>query len=165
MLTELPKPKEPVMAELNIRDAKESDLEEIQQLYKDSYSQNRELGFPCSVENVSTDDLRQWMNAERLWVAEIQGSIVGAVRLRDLDKKSPTLCRLGVASKYKGAKIGTQLMDFVEKYSKEKGYAGVSLSVAKDHPFLSKIYQKRGYEFGALKPYDLYDEVYMHLKF
>ena len=84
------------MNEISIRFAEKNDVDSIRVVYGDAYKENRDLGFPCSVESVSKGSLKNWIQKDRVWVAEIAGQIVGVVRLRDLEQNTPTLCRLGV---------------------------------------------------------------------
>lgn len=96
-----------------------------------------------------------------MWVATDTERVVGVIRLRDLDGSAPNLCRLGVLSELKKSGIGKKLMDEVETFARDSGYEGICLSVAKEHPCLSKIYERRGYIFLRDKPHDLYDEIVM----
>jgi GNAT superfamily N-acetyltransferase len=143
------------------------DAEDIRRVYADAYRENRELGFPATAETVSAQEIGDWISNDRMWVAKIAEEVVGAVRVRDADPDFPLLGRLGVASKYKGFGIGKLLMDTAEHDVQQRGRKGITLTVAEAHPFLSKIYAKRGYQMvGPRTPqHTLYNEIVMRKTF
>ncbi|MDQ0175335.1 GNAT family N-acetyltransferase [Bacillus chungangensis] len=73
--------------------------------------------------------------------------ILGTVRLKyHRDWQCYVLSRLAVKSAYKGIGIGTNLMKDGEKKLSKMGEIKIRLTVAQSHPYLVKMYEKKGYE-------------------
>ena len=87
-------------------------------------------------------------------VAEADGRIVGAVWVRiladeikgygNIDDRTPEFA-VSLLKEYRKRGIGTQLMQQMIEYLKEKGYAQTSLSVQKKN-YAARMYQKLGFE-------------------
>ncbi len=84
------------------------------------------------------------------FVAEYDGKIVGAVWVRcikgfgQVDESVPEFA-ISIYPEYRGKSIGTQLMEKMLGYLKDKGYSKTSLAVQKDN-YAVKMYQKVGFE-------------------
>lgn len=146
---------------IKIARAQPHEAEFIQKMYEDAYRENRELGFPASAETASSTEITNWIGEDRMWVAKLNGELIGAVRLRETNSDFPTLGRLGVLSKFKGKGVGKLLVTAVENDARQRGCKGVTLTVAEQHPFLSKIYGKLGYQIEG--PRDLLNSQYKEL--
>ena len=87
-------------------------------------------------------------------VAETDGKIVGAVWVRILsgdvkgygyiDDETPEFA-ISLFEGYRNRGLGTQLMNAMIKYIREKGYKQASLNVKKDN-YAVKLYRKTGFE-------------------
>jgi GrpB-like predicted nucleotidyltransferase (UPF0157 family)/predicted N-acetyltransferase YhbS len=143
------------------------DAENIRLVYADAYRENRELGFPASAETATVQDITHWIVNDRVWIAKQDVKTVGAVRLRESDPNFPMLGRLAVSSPSKGAGIGKRLIETAEAFARQHGCKGIDLSVAENHPFLSKFYLKQGYVIlGPRNPqHHLYKEIVMRKVF
>jgi predicted N-acetyltransferase YhbS len=145
-----------------VRPATNIDAEPIAVVYADAYQENRRLGFPASAESVTAAEVAGWIDRDAMWVAQVRGEVVGAVRLR-VERGDPTLCRLGVITRMKGQGIGSLLIEVAETAASRRGFAGVYLSVAAEHPFLPGLYARKGYIVVGpkLPPNARYHEVIM----
>lgn len=115
------------------------------------------------------------LSYENCFVCDINGSVVGLILVYfggnavDLDeplvtrlrivKSDPSLTidkeaevedlyldTLCVNPAYRGHGIGTALIQFVERYAREKGYERLSLAVEKNNANAQKLYTKLGYK-------------------
>lgn len=83
-------------------------------------------------------------------VAEVQGTVVGAVwtRIMDdyghIDNQTPSLA-ISLYKEYRNQGIGTTLMEGMLSLLTEHGYRSVSLSVQKEN-YAVKLYRKLGFE-------------------
>jgi predicted N-acetyltransferase YhbS len=150
------------MSESVIREATAADAARLATVYRSAYRENRDLGFPMSAESVTEADLEDWIRDYRLFVAERDDCVVGAVRLEPLDD-AVKLSRLAVHPDWSGEGIGTRLVDYAEQKTQEWGYDTIRLTTPPEHPYLPDFYRERGYE--ETEPYPLeyrdYDEVVM----
>lgn len=146
-----------------VREATEADVDELLTVYHSAYRENRELGFPMKAENATAADVKSWMAEERLLVAEIDGTVVGAVRIERTDETSLKLSRLGVHDDWKGHGIGSRLLEQVESFASESANGRIWLTTPPDHPYLPELYRKRGYVETGVSPLDYrdYDEIVM----
>ncbi len=86
---------------------------------------------------------------DRAFVAEIKGTIVGAVWVRimndygHVDSDTPSLA-MSVYKEYRGLGIGTALLRKLLSDLKSSGYLKVSLSVQKDN-YAVKLYERVGF--------------------
>lgn len=148
------------MSPIRIREASAADAARLAAVYRSAYRENRDLGFPMSAESVSEADVEDWIQDYRVFVAERDETVVGAVRLEPLDD-AVKLSRLAVHADWKGEGIGTRLLDDAEEKTQEWDYDTIRLTTPPQHPYLPEFYASRGYE--ETKPYPLthreYDEV------
>lgn len=81
--------------------------------------------------------------------------------MKIIDWKCYVLGRLAIKSIYKGRGIATKLMEYTENELLKLDEQVVRLTVAKNHPYLTKMYQKKGYKIiGDRLLNDLpYDEI------
>ena len=87
-------------------------------------------------------------------VAEVDSHIIGAVWVRiladeikgygNIDDQTPEFA-ISLLKEYRNCGIGTQLMQQMIEYLREKGYAQTSLSVQKKN-YAARMYQKLGFE-------------------
>ncbi|MFC4447911.1 GNAT family N-acetyltransferase [Halorussus aquaticus] len=151
------------MTDPQVRRASAEDAEPLAQVYRSAYRENRRLGFPAKAESATSDEVATWIRESEVFVAEVEGDLVGGVRLEATDPDRTKLSRLGVRESRKGEGVGRELLDRAERAVRDRGYATVWLTTPEDHPFLPDLYRRRGYEKTGEYPLDYrdYDEVVM----
>jgi len=93
-----------------------------------------------------------------LWVAELpKKGLIGQVfiqftcdrpELADGTERA-YLYSFRVQKKYRGCGLGTRIMDVVEEDLRRRGFAFVTLNVARDNPRAQQLYVRRGYRVVA----------------
>lgn len=151
------------MVDPRIRPATAEDAERLATVYRSAYRQNRELGFPAKAENATAEEVEGWIADHQVHVAEVDGDVVGGVRLEATGPDRVKLSRLAVHEDWKGEGVGGALLDHAEAAAREDGYGVVWLTTPPGHPFLPDLYRARGYEVTGEYPleYRDYDEVVM----
>jgi ribosomal protein S18 acetylase RimI-like enzyme len=84
-----------------------------------------------------------------LWLAEDGAEVVGCVVLRPLPEVAPDACevkRLYVRPTHRGGGIADALMESLEAFAREAGYAAVYLDTKDDLAAAIRFYERRGYE-------------------
>ncbi|SFR97908.1 Predicted N-acetyltransferase YhbS [Halomicrobium zhouii] len=139
------------------------DAPELAEVYHSAYARNRELGFPASAESVEVTEVADWIRDHRVFVARVDGDIVGGVRVTETDPDRVKISRFGVHEEWKGQGIGGRLLDHAEDAARADGYERVWLTTPGEHPFLPTLYRSRGYEETGDYPLDYrdYDEIVM----
>lgn len=152
--------------ELIIERAKQADAVQLVEIFHDAYSENVLLGFPSSASKVGVEEVREWINDMIIYTGkEIRtNDIIATVRFKYSEEwQCYVLSRLAVKSSFKGMGIATKLMRYGECEISEMGEKRVRLTVAKTHPYLTTMYEKKGYKIvGERLLQDLpYDELIM----
>ncbi|GAA0224709.1 GNAT family N-acetyltransferase [Haladaptatus pallidirubidus] len=155
------------MTELQIRRAAPADAERLVSVYRSAYRENRELGFPTKAESVTANELSEWIQEYRVYVAEVEGELVASVRLEATDSERVKLSRLGVHEERKGKGIGSRLLEYAEEVVQNGDYSTIWLTTPEKHPFLPELYRRRGYEETGKYPleYREYDEIVLEKRF
>lgn len=151
------------MNEPNIRRANHEDIEQLVAVYRSAYRENRELGFPAKAELATADDIHDWLDTGRVFVAEMDDHVVGAVRIEEKSPERVKVSRLGVHEDWKDNGIGSTLLDHVEELARAEDFGAVWLTTPEDHPYLRSLYRDRGYRKTGDYPleYREYDEIVM----
>jgi GNAT superfamily N-acetyltransferase len=149
--------------EMNIRRATDDDAEELADVYRSAYRENRRLGFPAKAGSATTRTVSGWIRDSRVYVATVGDVLVGGVRLEVSGSDRVKLSRFGVHENWKREGIGSRLLDHAEERVREWGYAIVWLTTPGEHPYLPDSYRRRGYEKIGPHPLDYrdYDEIVM----
>ena len=90
------------------------------------------------------DDILFEIQSKPVYVAEIDGVIVGTVRL-DIHGTESYLSRFAVASNTRNSGIGKSLMSVVDKHLSSNGVKRVTLHTASKHFALMRFYYGRGF--------------------
>jgi predicted N-acetyltransferase YhbS len=148
---------------MDIEAATADDATALAEVYRSAYQQNRELGFPAKAESVTASTVGEWIDRHRVFVARVDGEVVGGVRLEETDPNRIKLSRLGVHEEWKGNGTGSRLVDYAESAARSDGYEAIWLTTPPEHPFLPDFYRSRGYEQTGEYPleYREYDEIRM----
>ncbi|PSQ15942.1 N-acetyltransferase [Halobacteriales archaeon QS_8_69_26] len=151
------------MNDTEVRRASVEDAADLAAVYRSAYRENRDLGFPAKAESATGEEVAGWIREYRVFVATVDGAVVGGVRLETPDDGPATVGRLGVHEDWKGAGIGTRLLDRAEGAARERGHDELRLTTPEEHPYLPGFYQRRGYEERGPYPleYRDYDEMLM----
>lgn len=82
-----------------------------------------------------------------VWLAEVDGEIVGCVALRRMKEKPSCgeIKRLYVRPGHRGQGIADLLLDAVEKYAKDFGYRWLYLDTAADMKAAQRFYERKGF--------------------
>ncbi|WP_327051965.1 GNAT family N-acetyltransferase [Halomicrococcus gelatinilyticus] len=149
------------METVDIRQADVEDAEALTAVYRSAYQENRRLGFPAKAESVTPETVEEWIEADRVYVAEIEDELVGGVRLTKTDPERVKLSRLAVHEDWKGSGIGSGLVDHAESTVRTRGETTIWLTTPGEHPYLPGFYRSRGYEKTGNYPleYRDYDEI------
>lgn len=149
------------MSELQIEQATTSVAEQLARVYRSAYRENRRLGFPAKAGSATESEVSEWIRENRIYVAKIDGEVVGGVRLEATDSERVKLSRLGVHERWKGDGVGSRLLDHAEEVARDDGYATIWLTTPEEHPYLPELYRRRGYEKTDDYPleYRDYDEI------
>ena len=151
------------MPEPRIRRATTADAEDLAEVYRSAYRENRRLGFPAKAESVTEREVSDWIREYRVYVATVEEEVVGGVRLEVTDSERVKLSRLGVHENWKGKGVGSRLLDYAEEAVRDCGHATIWLTTPGEHPHLPDFYRGRGYEKTGEYPLDYrdYDEIVM----
>ena len=123
------------MENCRLRRATPADAEPLAAVYRSAYAQNRRLGFSAKAESVTADEVDEWIRDARVFVATIDGEVVGGVRLEATDADRAKLSRLGVREDWKGRGIGSRLVDRAEDAARDSGYGTSWLTTPPSTPF------------------------------
>jgi GNAT superfamily N-acetyltransferase len=103
-------------------------------------------------ERISAAEIGASIRAGEIAVATVDGEIAGCIRIRDLDENTSEFGTLASDPKRRGAGVGTALIDFAERSSRDRGRRAMQLEllVAREwrHPskvFLDAWYSRLGY--------------------
>jgi GNAT superfamily N-acetyltransferase len=89
-----------------------------------------------------------------LWLARVEGELAGCVGLRRLprpkevepeDVKCAEIKRMYVRGKYCGRGVAARLLEALENFAREKGYAWLYLDTAKDMKVATRLYERSGF--------------------
>lgn len=144
-----------------IRPADPGDAGALAAIYRSAYAENERLGFPASAGSATEAEVAGWIREHRVLVAEIDGEVVGGVRIEATDPDRAKVSRLGVRADRKGEGIGSRLLERAEATARERGRERVWLTTPPGHPHLPEFYRSRGYEETGPYPLETrdYDEV------
>ncbi|MBS4201690.1 GNAT family N-acetyltransferase [Bacillus sp. FJAT-49732] len=148
--------------EIIIEKAEYDEVEALVKIYRDAYSENEKFGLPASASRVTVKEVQDWINNTILLTAKEKGTnkIVATVRFKYSEEwQCYVLSRLAVNSSNKGIGIATKLMEYGEHRLLEMDERVVRLTVAQTHPYLPKMYGKKGYRIVGERllnnlPYD-----------
>ncbi|MBY0121659.1 GNAT family N-acetyltransferase [Bacillus sp. S/N-304-OC-R1] len=135
--------------EIIIEKAGSHEAETLVNIYRDAYAENESLGLPACASKVTVKEVQDWINNTILLTAKEKqtNTIVATVRFKYSEEwQCYVHSRLAVNSLNKGRGLATKLMKHGECMLSEMNEKVVRLTVAQTHPYLPKMYEKKGYK-------------------
>lgn len=131
------------MLDYNIRDAYESDLENI--VKYDSIMLGETLGYD-TIKGYLNNPLMKYFVIEEIDSKDF----IGAVSLW-IDDNKAQINNIYIIHKYQQKKLGRVFMDYVMKYFKLKEINEITLEVRKSNEVAIKLYESYGFELVNLR--------------
>jgi GNAT superfamily N-acetyltransferase len=141
---------------ITIRPFSEKDsISELTSLLHRAYKRLADMGLFFVATNISEDEMQGFISKGECFVADMDGKIIGTILLYPRGKNTPALYKredvivfgkFAVEPEYQCKGIGGMLMNFIEKYVKEKGIKELALDTAEQAQHLIDYYTKRGYK-------------------
>ena len=131
-----------------IRKANNDDAEAIQIITREAFKKYMEdAGLKGSMEALdeSLEDIKEDIASKEVFVAFIDDTPVGAIRVKIFPDNTAYISRFGVSLQYHNIGIGKSLMNLVDKLMKSKGVKKVSLHTASQYKDLIRFYYGRGF--------------------
>jgi len=143
---------------VRVREACRRDVEEVVMVVTSSVIHGEDEGFvgpsQCSPFKDAAKLLNTWQDpnlvgTEEIFVAEIDGHIVGVVSVEDRDR-GLELVDIDVTRRYQGRGVGTRLVEYVEDKGRQRRKVAVTLGTSRNAegvPWKSFTWwQSRGYD-------------------
>jgi len=124
------------------------DLGRIVALHGELYAQ--EYGFGLQFEAYAAETLAEFGKSDRterdrLWVAEIDGRLVGSIGIIGREGNAAQLRCLLIAPEARGIGLGRRLLDAALGFCREAGYDSVFLWTVQDLPAAAHLYASAGF--------------------
>ncbi len=135
-----------------IRRAEPADAPAVHAILQHAFRDYAEVTGQKSLEALTETEADVWRQIQEkpVYVAEIDGGIVGTVRL-EITGTRAYLSRFAVSSDARNLGIGKSLMNVVDKYLCANGVERVSLHTASRHLALVRFYYGRGFHTEAIE--------------
>lgn len=135
-----------------IRRAELSDADAVHKILQTAFRDYAEVTGQSRLEalNETQADVARQIEEKPVYVAEIDGGIVGTVRL-EITGSRAYLSRFAVSSDARNLGIGKSLMNVVDKYLSANGVNRVTLHTASRHLALVRFYYGRGFYTEAIE--------------
>ena len=131
-----------------IRKATIGDAEAVKGIMQESFKKYmKDTGLVGTMEALdeSIEDIKKDILAQEVFVAFIDNTPVGSIRLKILQDNTAYISRFGVSLQFHNIGIGKSLMNLAEKVLKTKGIKTVSLHTASKYKDLVRFYYGRGF--------------------
>lgn len=142
-----------------IKKASEPDLSQLLSIVKSCGQNLIEQGiFQWNEKYPSKEVLLEDIALQQIWKLEVEISIVGLIVLTEIEdveyqqvkwltknQHHLYIHRLAVHPKFQGKGYAQKLMDFAEKYAKEKGYNSIRLDTFSQNKRNQMFYEQRNY--------------------
>lgn len=133
---------------LVVRRAVEGDIPKILDITREAFKMYAEgagiTGRIAALEE-NYEDVKRDMESKLVFVALLDGIVVGSVRVEILHDKTAYLSRFGVGAAYQSNGIGKELMDAVDNAMKEFGITNLYLHTASRMLSLVRFYYGKGF--------------------
>ena len=130
-----------------IRPARTDDLEEIRRIEMRAGQLFADIGMQDIADHPppAIDELQRYVDDGRAWVAEVDGQVAGFA-LADIIDGHGHLEQLSIDPSSARRRIGRDLIDEVEQWAAQQGYAELTLTTFKDVPWNGPYYTRLGFE-------------------
>ena len=131
-----------------IRKAVPEDAEAIQSILVESFKKYmKDTGLVGTMEALeeTIDDIKKDIEAKEVFIAFIDETPVGTIRVEIFPDNTAYISRFGVRLQYHNIGIGKALMSLVDKVLKSRGVKKVSLHTASKYKDLVRFYYGRGF--------------------
>ncbi|OPJ60384.1 GNAT family N-acetyltransferase [Clostridium oryzae] len=133
---------------ITVRKAVTDDVLVIQKITREAFQMYAEcsgtIGIPPALKETAEDILSDIKTKEFL-VAELDGVVVGSVRIEVMQDGTAYLSRFGVAVENQSQGIGRVLMDYVDNLMRDKQVSKLYLHTASKILSLVRFYYGRGF--------------------
>ncbi|WP_129658769.1 GNAT family N-acetyltransferase [Rothia uropygialis] len=137
------------MLKCRIREAAESDIPRIIAIEVDAGQAFRSVGMPEVADHrPEAGELREAIYVHHLWVAEVDGQVVGYVAA-DLVDANAHVAQVSVDPVHAGHRYGRQMIEFVESWGRDRGCSGTTLTTFTTVPWNLPYYARLGYQVLA----------------
>jgi len=135
-----------------IRRAEVSDAESLHEILQTAFQEYANATGQKTLEALSetTETVKQEIIDKPVYVAEIDGQIVGTVRL-EIHGEEAYLSRFAVSGSTRNIGIGKSLMNVVDKHLASTGVKRVTLHTSSRHFALVRFYYSRGFFTEAIE--------------
>ena len=149
------------MQQIEIRPVKLNEISKVQYItelaYQIPYKESGILTKPHEPKDIEEKIKR---NDISIFVAVLDGEIVGAVRCEIQGSGSLYFSHLAVSEDYRNQGIGARLVNAIEEFGKTKKLKSVIFDCLKEKK-LDEYYEKLGYRIDNMKEDKGYHKVYM----
>lgn len=131
-----------------IRKATVDDAQAIQSITQEAFKKYmKDTGLKGTMEALdeSLEDITSDIRTKEVFVAFIDNTPVGTIRVQILPDNTAYISRFGVSLAYHNIGIGKSLMNLVDKLMYAKGIKRVSLHTASKYKDLIRFYYGRGF--------------------
>lgn len=131
-----------------VRKAIESDIPRIMEITREAfkmYVDGAGITKPIAALEEIYEDVKRDIETKEFFVALLNGSVVGSVRVSVSDDKTAYLSRFGVGTAYQNNGVGKVLMNAVDNSMKELGVTHLYLHTASRLLSLVRFYYGRGF--------------------
>ena len=135
-----------------IRRAESADAQEVHAILQTAFREYSAATGQTRLEALNEDpkDILMQIETKPVYVAEIDGAILGTVRL-EIHGTEAYLSRFAVSGEARNLGIGKSLMNVVDKYLASNGVNRVTLHTASRHLALVRFYYSRGFFTEAVE--------------
>lgn len=132
----------------NIRKAIVNDAADIRKVLQESFAKYmKDAGISGTVDALEETeaDIRKDILSKEVFIAFIDDSPVGTIRVELLPDNSAYITRFGVIQAYQGSGIGKSLIGLVNKFLVSRGVSKAFLYTASKYSDLVRFYYGRGF--------------------
>ena len=128
-----------------IRPATEADLQRLVSVEVEAGQVFRSVGMAKVAEDVPrVSDLREAVEADRLWVTQVGSEVAGYIAAEVLDGNAH-VAQVSVAPDYAGRALGKAMIELVEDWGRAAGRPATTLTTFRDVPWNGPYYLRLGY--------------------
>ena len=128
-----------------IRPGAAADLQRLVDVEIEAGQVFRTIGMPEVATGVpQISDLREAVEADRLWVTEVGSEVAGYISAEVLDGKAH-VAQVSVAPAFAGRALGRAMIELLEDWGRAAGRPATTLTTFRDVPWNGPYYLRLGY--------------------